>query len=195
MTEDLILASASPRRRELLTRLGWRFSVEISRIIERAIDGERPADMVCRLASEKALDVFSRNRGKWIIGADTIVVSDGLVLGKPKDSDEAVRMLSLLSGKKHTVVTGVALVAPSGEISVYAEKTDVFFRKLSENEAVKYVTQGESFDKAGAYAIQGRGSLLIERIDGCYFNVVGLPLRLLSSMFEEMGVSLAEQLN
>lgn len=193
MRPDIILASGSPRRRELLERLGWKFKIEAATVEETHADGEKPEDMVCRLAESKAANVYSRHTSCWVIGADTVVVADGSVLGKPENENDAVRMIMLLQGKKHSVITGVALFAPDGGKLVYVEKTDVTFHKMTDTEAIAYVAAGESLDKAGAYAIQGHGSLLVEKIDGCYFNVVGLPLALLSKMFSELGWSLSEQ--
>ena len=190
---EIVLASGSPRRRQLLGELGWKFNVEPSRLKETSIAGESPENMVCRLAETKAADVFSRRASCWVIGADTVVVIDGRALGKPADSDEAVRMIELLQGRTHTVMTGVAVLAPDGRKLVRCEKTEVVFRQLSAEDARAYVAQGESMDKAGAYAIQEQGTLLVERINGCYFNVVGLPLEALSEMFAELGWPLSEQ--
>ena len=190
---DIMLASGSPRRRQLLGELGWKFQVEPSRLKETAIAGEKPEEMVCRLAETKAADVFSRHGSCWVIGADTIVVIDGRVLGKPCCHEEAVSMIELLQGRTHTVMTGVAVLAPDGRRLVRCGRTEVVFRPLSHEEVRAYVAQGESMDKAGAYAIQERGTLLVERINGCYFNVVGLPLEVLSEMFAELGWPLAEQ--
>lgn len=193
MNEKLVLASGSPRRRELLKGLGWKFDVVPSEIKEEKIEGESPKALVMRLASEKASDVASRRPGNWIIGADTIVVIDNSVLGKPHSREEAFDMLSRLAGREHTVCTGAALIAPDGRKAVRCEETKVRFRALSPDEINAYIDQGECMDKAGAYAIQDKGTLLVERINGCYFNVVGLPLTVLSEMFKEMGVSLEEQ--
>ena len=189
----LVLASGSPRRRQLLGELGWNFIVEPSALKESRVPGESPENMVCRLAETKAADVFSRNRDAFVIGADTVVAIDGRALGKPADEDEAVRMIEMLQGRVHTVMTGVAVLAPDGRKLLSCEKTDVTFRKLSHEEAIAYVAQGESLDKAGAYAIQEKGTLLVESIRGCYFNVVGLPLEALSKMLAELGWTLAEQ--
>ncbi len=193
MIKNIILASGSPRRRELLAGLGWSFRVEPSHVNESRLGGETPAQLVERLACEKAAEVSSRFSGSWVIGADTVVSIDGAVLGKPGGKAEAEAMLRLLSGRTHSVFTGVALFAPDGLHSSAAEETKVTFRALNDGEIEAYADCGESFDKAGAYAIQGRGTLLVSRIDGCYFNVVGLPLFLLSGMFEEMGVPLSVQ--
>lgn len=193
MIKNIILASGSPRRRELLSGLGWEFRVEPSRIKEKKIDGESPDRLVRRLATEKAEEVASRFPDNWVIGADTVVVIGDSVLGKPHSVDEAESMLRLLSGRMHSVFTGVALISPEGRLSAEAEETHVFFRRLSLDEIAAYVACGESMDKAGAYAIQDKGTLLAEKVEGCYFNVVGLPLSLLSGMFAAMGITLAEQ--
>jgi septum formation protein len=189
----IVLASGSPRRRALFSELGWDFVVEKALIDEVKIEGERPADMVCRLAEAKASEVFSRLGANWTVGADTTVVIGREVLGKPRGETEAVKMLSALQGRTHSVLTGVAVIAPDGRRLISYEKTDVTFRPLSSDEVTAYVAKGESPDKAGAYAIQGFGMLLVEKIDGCYFNVVGLPLTRLSKMFSELGWPLAEQ--
>lgn len=193
MIKDIILASGSPRRRELISGLGWDFRVVSPRVTETKKDGELPADLVKRLALEKAAEVASRFPRRWVIGADTVVVLGERVLGKPKDEADARAMLRLLSGATHSVFTGVALISPRGEKTAEAEETKVTFRPLGDSEIASYVACGESMDKAGAYAIQGRGTLLAERVEGCYFNVVGLPLFLLSSMFASMGVPLSSQ--
>lgn len=189
----LVLASSSPRRQAFLRDLGWDFRIEPSNIDESYILGETPEEMALRLAVSKASDVWRRSRENWVIGADTIVVIDGSVLGKPVDEREAKRMILMLQGRTHTVMTGAAVVRPDGGTLSCVEKTDVTFRGMSEDEAEAYVEQGESMDKAGAYAIQGKGMLLVERVDGCYFNVVGLPLERLSRMLAELGWSLSEQ--
>lgn len=190
---DIILASGSPRRRALLSELGWRFKVKPAEIKERAVAGESPEAMVLRLAEEKAADVYAKHPSCWVIGADTVVVIDGRALGKPADNADAADMIKELRGRTHTVMTGVALFAPDGRKLTAVEKTDVTFRAMTDDEAAAYVEQGESLDKAGAYAIQDKGTLLVERINGCYFNVVGLPLERLSGMFAELGWTLSEQ--
>ena len=146
-----------------------------------------------RLAFEKASEVAGRFPGNWVVGADTVVAIDGMILGKPKDEAEAKSMLRRLAGATHSVFTGVALIAPDGRSLSETDETKVTFRPLSDEEISAYVACGESMDKAGAYAIQGRGTLLASRIEGCYFNVVGLPLFLLSRMFASMGAPLSAQ--
>ena len=190
---EIILASGSPRRQMLLRELGWKITIKVPCIDENALPGESPEVMVCRLAHAKALPVHKEFPGQWVIGADTVVTVGDEVLGKPSGYDDALCMIKKLQGKWHTVITGVALLAPDGRVLVEAEKTYVKFRPLDESEIVSYLDSGESFDKAGAYAIQGHGTLLVESIDGCYFNVVGLPLQRLSRMFADLGWPLSEQ--
>jgi septum formation protein len=186
----LVLASSSPRRSELLTQAGYRFRVHPAHIPEDPLPGEDPIVYVTRLAREKAEAVFrdlntaSPNPGKnAVLGADTTVTLDNTILGKPADAADAARMLHLLSGRTHRVITGVALVTAAG-VEVAAEATAVRFLTLSDAEIADYVAGGEPMDKAGAYAIQGRAARWIPRIEGCYFNVMGLPLALVSSLLE-----------
>ena len=186
MRSALILASASPRRRELLAQAGYRFEVQPSTVAESRRPEEDAIRFATRLAREKAEEVFARcyAPGVIVLGADTLVVCDGEVMGKPLDAAEATRMLLLLSGRTHHVVTGVAVVWGKGATEVAAELTHVTMRTLSPQEVADYVATGEPMDKAGAYAIQGRAARWIPRINGCYFNVVGLPLALVASMLE-----------
>lgn len=193
MDHELILASVSPRRKELLSRICGSFKVVPSRITEKTAGALSPSEYVKSLADEKASEVAARFPHCWVIGADTAVAVCGRILGKPSDDAQACDMLGMLSGRAHSVFTGVALIAPDGRKKICCEETRVFFRKLTEEDINAYVALGECGDKAGAYAVQGAGALLAERIEGCYFNVVGLPLARLSAMFEEMGVSLAAQ--
>lgn len=193
MIGKIILASGSPRRRELLAGLGWNFEVIPPQVDEKKIDGEPPAELVKRLAEEKASSVASRFLGNWVLGADTVVALEGRILGKPNSEGEAAEMIAELSGRTHSVFTGVALITPDGRKLINAEETRVTFRPLEKEDILAYIALGESMDKAGAYAIQERGTLLAERIDGCYFNVVGLPLFRVSQMFAEMGIALSEQ--
>jgi septum formation protein len=193
----LVLASASPRRRELLAQAGFSFQVHPAHILEDPFEGEDPIAYVTRLAREKAQAVFreltsaedapgtQRQDGQSlaVLGADTTVTLDKQILGKPEDAADAARMLRLLSGRTHRVITGVALVTAEG-VEVAAEATAVRFLALSEEEIAAYVAGGEPMDKAGAYAIQGRAARWIPRIEGCYFNVVGLPLALVSTLLE-----------
>ncbi len=172
---SLILASASPRRAELLRNANVAFIVEPAHLREEPLPNERPLDYAQRLACDKARAVFARHPADAVLGADTVVVVDEHLLEKPRDERDAARMLNLLSGRTHQVITGICLVAPGFE-QVGAEVTQVRFSPLSEVEIAEYVNTGEPIDKAGAYAIQGIASRWVERIDGCYFNVVGLPV-------------------
>jgi septum formation protein len=181
----LVLASASPRRRELLTQAGFTFQVHPAHIPEDPRPDEDPIAYVVRLAREKAQTVFNElNDSKaTVLGADTTVTLDNHILGKPQDEADAARMLRMLSGRTHRVITGVAVVtAESAEVA--AEVTGVRFLALSDEDIAAYIATGEPTDKAGAYAIQGRAARWIPRIEGCYFNVVGLPLSLVSTMLE-----------
>lgn len=184
----LILASGSPRRRELLTQAGYEFSVHPAEIDEAVRAGEAPMAYVTRLAREKAEAVFSQRAGAAglaVLGADTSVVVDGEILGKPRDADDAARMLRMLGGRTHEVITGVCVVTAE-RVEVAAEVTMVEFLPLSESDIAAYVATGEPMDKAGAYGIQGRAARWIPRIQGCYFNVVGLPVALVSAMLDSL---------
>ena len=186
---NTVLASASPRRRELLTNLGIAFSVMPSDRESAPVPGETPAETVARIALGKARDVSSRcPADTLVIAADTLVYLDGEPLGKPSDRNEAASMLRRLSGRTHSVLTGVALILDGRELS-RAEETAVSFRCLSDGEIDWYIGTGEPMDKAGAYGIQGLGSVLIDGINGDYFNVMGLPLCRLESMLREFGLS------
>jgi septum formation protein len=194
----LVLASASPRRQELLGNARFVFKVQPAHISEDPLPGEAPEACAQRLAREKALAVSRARPQDVVLGADTIVVVDGQILGKPADEADAARMLRLLSGKTHRVITGVCLAGPAGEAGTpeetafcdaRAETTEVVFHPLTEQEIAEYVATGEPMDKAGAYAIQGVASRWIARIDGCYFNVVGLPVPLVYRMLRERGVA------
>jgi septum formation protein len=199
MSSTLILASASPRRRELLTQAGYRFEVEPSSVVESRRPGEDAIRFATRLAREKAAEVFARHQPStapmMVLGADTVVVCDGEVMGKPADAADATRMLLLLSGCTHQVVTGVAVVWGSGSAEVAAEMTHVTLRTLSPQEVADYVAGGEPMDKAGAYAIQGYAGRWIPRIHGCYFNVVGLPLALVTNLLEGAQLRMANQID
>ena len=176
----LILASASPRRSALLSQIGLTFKIHPSDIVETPhnVHTNKPVSEVTQeLALLKATSVTQYYDHGLIIGADTLVSLDGEPLGKPADDADALVMLSRLSGTCHEVVTGVALIdAATGQHRVWAETTDVYFRQLHADEITAYIQSGEPSDKAGAYGIQGRGAAFVRRIEGCYFNVVGLPL-------------------
>ena len=186
----LVLASASPRRQELLRNAGIAFVVHPADVPEVPLEGELPRSFAERLAREKARAVFLQRPGDVILGADTIVVVDGQILGKPRDRADAARMLRLLSGRKHEVITGVCLGGPAkdGFDDVRSESTLVVMEHLGDDDIRSYVATGEPMDKAGAYAIQGIASRWISRIEGDYFNVVGLPVALVYRMLKEHGV-------
>ncbi len=191
----LVLASASPRRRELLAQAGYTFTVHPAHLPEDPLPGEAPIAYVTRLAREKAEAVFheisSRESSSQpvVLGADTTVTLDNQILAKPEDSADAARMLRQLSGRSHHVITAVAVVtARSTEVA--AEITAVRFLSLSDAEIESYIASGEPMDKAGAYAIQGRAARWIPRIEGCYFNVVGLPLALVTALLEPLQIAI-----
>ena len=194
----LVLASASPRRQELLRNAGIPFTVQPADINEAPLANESARDCAERLAREKALAVFQRRPQDYVLGADTIVVVDDAILGKPRDAHDAARMLRLLSGRRHAVITGVCLVeAVAGGRGLVAselkaqtgsETTLVTMSDLSDDEIHDYIATGEPMDKAGAYAIQGIASRWIPRIEGDYSNVVGLPVALVYAMLRERGV-------
>jgi septum formation protein len=185
---EIILASASPRRRELLGQLGLSFTVDPAHVDERVAEPLAPAALVEHLAAIKAAAVAERYPDHLVIGADTIVVIDGEVLGKPVDRAHAMAMLRRLQGREHQVFTGIAL--RQGERSIVAhEETVVRFRPLSDGEIERYVDSGDPMDKAGAYGIQGRAGAMIEGIRGDYFNVVGLPLCRLVQLLSSFGVT------
>jgi septum formation protein len=171
---DLILASQSPRRSELLTTAGFNFRVRARPVKEQRAPGEPPEAYAIRLAREKS-EAAWQHADEIVLGADTIVVVASRVLEKPRDPSEAREMLEALSGREHTVITGICLRHSAGAI-LDSESTQVRFAALSPSEIDAYVASGEPMDKAGAYAIQGLASKFVERIDGCYFNVMGLPL-------------------
>ncbi len=184
----LILASQSPRRRELLARMGLDFTVIAPRLDEEAFSDPDPAALVQTLSREKALAVArEQDPEALVIAADTVVVLDGQALGKPRDRAEAEAMLAALSGRSHAVYTGVTVCRGDRAVTE-AERTEVTFRALTRLEIRRYAATGEPMDKAGAYGIQGLGALLVEGIRGDYFNVVGLPVCLLGRMLADFGV-------
>jgi septum formation protein len=183
----LALASASPRRQELLRNAGIAFEVQPAHIPEDPLPGEAAKECAERLAREKALAVARQRPHDIVLGADTVVVVDGQLLGKPSDAADAARMLRLLSGREHRVITGVCLVV-NGQPSVASETTLVTVSEISDKDIADYVASGEPVDKAGAYAIQGIASRWIPRIKGDYSNVVGLPLALVWRMLQQAGV-------
>ena len=186
----VILASQSPRRRELLSLVGIAHAVQPADIDESYLAGERPRDHAERLARGKAEVIAAREPDAVVIGSDTIVVVDGDVLGKPADANDAVRMLARLAGRSHTVVTAVA-VAWRGETRSAVEEVGVTFHPLSRREIDAYIATGEPMDKAGAYGIQGYGATIVARVDGDYFAVMGLPLQRLVRVLDALGIRYA----
>ncbi len=183
---ELILASSSPRRREMLALMGYEFTVKPSQA-EENIGHCAPGEYVSRLARIKAAAVAEENPGCCVIGSDTIVYLDGEILGKPRDEADAYRILSTLSGRTHTVFTGVAIIANDKE-DVFYDKAEVTFKTLEADEIRDYIATGEPMDKAGAYGIQGPATVLVERIDGCYFTVIGLPNPKVYDALKAMGI-------
>lgn len=183
-TVRVVLASSSPRRRELLSLAGIAHEVMPADIDERYLPGEQPRAHAERLARAKAAKISVP--GAVVVAADTIVVVDGDVLGKPRDETEAARMLRLLSGRTHVVLTAVA-VAVDGDIASALEEVDVTFHPLADEDITRYVATGEPMDKAGAYGIQGFGATIVARVDGDYFAVMGMPLQLLVRLLETLG--------
>ena len=187
---EIVLASQSPRRNELLRHAFFSFITEPSEADETLPEGLSPSESVITIAKRKVADVKERVApGSLIIGADTIVVCDGKILGKPRSEPEAREMLTLLSGRTHTVYTGLVICQDDHEETGY-ESTDVTFRLLTQKEISSYIATGEPMDKAGAYGIQEKGAFLVEKINGDYFNVVGLPLCRLGKMLEAFGITI-----
>lgn len=186
---NLILASASPRRRELLEKLNLSFTIDPAAGPEDPPAGADAAETVKALSAAKAIEVSRRHPGCVVIGADTVVEADGAILGKPLDEADAFSMLRSLAGREHRVYTGVT-VTDGDTVLSQAEMTRVFFRELTDREIEAYIATKEPMDKAGAYGYQGFASLFVERIDGDFFNVVGLPLCRLGQMLASMGVIL-----
>ncbi|MBA3656192.1 MAG: septum formation inhibitor Maf [Gemmatimonadaceae bacterium] len=184
---QVILASSSPRRRELLTLIGISHEVRPADINESILPGEIPVEHAERLARAKALTIAERNPSAVVIGSDTIVVIDGEILGKPVDEGDAHRMLRMLSGREHTVVTSVA-VALQGEVVSSVEKVQVTFREISDSEILDYIATREPMDKAGSYGIQGFGATIIRKVDGDFFAVMGLSLVRLVDLLEQQGI-------
>ena len=187
----LILASASPRRAELLRNAGIPFTVDVANISEEVAPGEGPVQHAERLAREKAEVVAKRNPGKIVLGADTIVVVDDQILGKPRDVQDAARMLRLLSGRTHEVITGVCLAVfetRNPKLETGSARTTVHFAQMSPNDIEDYIATNEPMDKAGAYAIQGIASRWITKIEGDYANVVGLPVALVWKMLQKFSM-------
>ncbi|ADQ40792.1 maf protein [Caldicellulosiruptor acetigenus I77R1B] len=191
----VILASSSPRRIELLKQFGIEFEVIPSNVDESIDQSLSVEENVMQLAKKKAQEVFNKlgedSKQSLVIAADTVVFVEGVILGKPSNEDEAFWMLRKISGKWHTVYTGVCIIdGPSERILVEYEKSNVYIKQMSDEEILSYISTKEPFDKAGAYAIQGFGSLIVERIEGCFYNVVGLPLYKLNIMLQKLGYDL-----
>ena len=185
---EIVLASASPRRKMLLEQLGLEFKIQPSGIDETKIKLDSPSELVQRLSYLKADEVQSRD-SQLIIAADTVVSSQNLILEKPKDEEEAKRMLKKLSGRTHQVMTGVTVI--KGEkVKTDYEETNVTFKELTSSEIDDYIATGEALDKAGAYGIQAKGAVLVKKIEGCFYNVVGLSLYKLVEMIKEMGLEI-----
>jgi septum formation protein len=193
--KPIVLASASPRRQEILRNAGIAFVVQPSHVPEIPANGELPIVYAERLARDKALEVSKKRLDGFVLGADTVVVVNNTMLEKPTDATDAARMLRLLSGKTHEVTTGVCLASPQSkaenlELRTASETTLVTMTALTEEDIAAYIATGEPMDKAGAYAIQGIASRWISRIEGDYFNVVGLPVALVYRMLQEAGAFL-----
>lgn len=176
LSSSLILASASPRREELLRRAGLQFKILPARIDETYLAGETPRAHVRRLSRDKASAIAAKHPRALVLGADTIVVIDDLVLGKPRDKKQAREMLTRLSGRRHIVFTGFTIVHPSGTCKTRVVQSSVYFKAISREEMEWYINGNEPYDKAGGYAVQGRGASFIKAIRGSYTNVIGLPL-------------------
>ncbi|KXG77440.1 Septum formation protein Maf [Fervidicola ferrireducens] len=185
------MASASPRRQKLLKQIGLDFEIIPSSIDETVPPGVAPDVAAVKLAENKAIDVARRLKDGIVIAADTVVALDDSILGKPKDEEEARKMLERLSGRWHRVFTGIAVIdsSSSKKVTDY-EESRVKFKNLSSVEIENYIRTGEPMDKAGAYGIQGKGALLVEKIEGCYYNIVGLPLFRLSLVLSHFGVKI-----
>lgn len=178
----IILASASPRRKELMELAGYDFEVICADIVEVVPEEAMPQEVVMSLALQKAQAVAAEHKEAVVIGSDTVVALDGKILGKPHSEQEACEMLRLLSGRTHKVFTGVAIVC-GGKVKNFFDETDVEFYSLGDDEIKKYIATGEPTDKAGAYGIQGKGSVLVKRINGDFFSVMGLPI---AKLYREM---------
>ena len=193
MKDQIILASSSPRRKELLQQIGLKFQVIPSHAEEFILPGETPEEHVIRLSCDKAAEVANRDNisGRWFIGSDTIVLCENQILGKPQDKAHSATMLKQLSGREHQVLSGYAILdRQTGEQRTGAVTTKVWFRQLTETEITSYIATQEPVDKAGSYAIQGIGVCFVAKIEGSYTNVVGLPLCKLTLALKELGVPL-----
>lgn len=192
MEESLILASSSPRRRDLLLQAGIPFEVKVPETDETCT---LPAvEAVVELSRRKALACAKEYQGRFVLGADTLVVLDGVKLGKPRDTEDACRMLRLLSGRTHQVCTGVTVISPSGTLFSGVDSTDVTFEEIPDEEIRSYVLSGEPMDKAGAYALQGRAGMWVSRLDGSDTSVIGLPLYLVRRLLIDAGYPLLQEM-
>ena len=191
--KKLILASRSPRRSELLRSLGVEFEVSPSKVEEITDPEQSPEQNAIKVARDKALWVARHNPDSYVLGADTMVVLGQEIIGQPRDEEDACRILSKLAGKQHKVITGVTLITPEAEEYKTAVVSTVFIKAVSENQIRSYIATGEPLDKAGAYAIQGEGSFLVESWEGSYSNIVGLPLEALTGLFQQAGFPVPEQ--
>ncbi|HRV72905.1 MAG TPA: Maf family protein [Eubacteriales bacterium] len=185
----IILASQSPRRSEVMKWMGLSFEVEPCTEPERAPEGADALELVCAMALQKAEFIAKKHPDDCVIGADTVVLLDGEVLGKPRNAENAVAYLSRMQGRTHTVYTGVAVIA-NGKVDVRHCETEVLFRRMSREEIEWYVSTGDPLDKAGAYGVQGIGCLFVDSIKGNYFNIIGLPVPLVYDMLKEAGAVL-----
>lgn len=189
--KKIILASGSPRRKELLTRIGLKFEIDVSKYEEDMTLAMSPFELVKFLSLNKGREVAPRHKESIIISADTIVVLDDKVLGKPKDADEAIQMLVELQGRAHEVMTGFTIIdTATNKTHTDAVISKVHFRELNDNEIKAYVATGEPLDKAGSYGIQDIGSTIVERIEGDYFNIVGLPICALALKLKDFGINI-----
>ena len=189
--KTFVLASASPRRKELLRKIGLKFEVDPSRNKEEVIIGLKPQELAIRLSLEKAREVAGRHKNAIVIAADTFGVFRGKIIGKPHTPEEALKTLSLLNGKSHTVITGFTVIDTQIDKTVSRViETKVWLKRLTSEEIEAYINTGEPLDKAGAYAIQGLGAVIVERMEGDYYNVIGLPLSALAETLEEFGIKL-----
>ena len=187
--KTIILASASPRRKELLQRIGLKFKVDPSNYEENISSELEPHELAQSLSLEKAKLIAEKHMNALVIAADTFIVFEGKILGKPRTETEAKEMLETISGRQHSVITGFTIIDTENNKALSkAVETKVYIRKLSSNEIDAYVESKEPLDKAGAYAIQGLGSVIVEKIEGDYFNVIGLPLSALAETLKEFGV-------
>jgi septum formation protein len=190
VANPLVLASGSPRRRELLARAGIPFVVDVPSIAEENYSGLDPTEFARQLSRDKALAVAPRHPSRILLGADTVVAMGNVIYGKPRDAADAERILKELAGHKHTVITAITLIFPGLPPNIQHEKTEVSMRRMDRDFIRRYVATGEPLDKAGAYAIQDKGSLIVERIQGDFYNVVGLPLVLLYRILKQYNVVL-----